>query len=171
MSKRFIAWAFFDDVQADYRPIAFNLRGKGKTLRPRSQDPGQLARLLARKSKNALGDNAAVPCSTGPKSPRALKRLENFTPSKATATPNRFGVSVEATTRSGTGDCRYHRGDAAVNQADFIRGESGLLSESELKGLMATKEEWIFFVYHKSRSLGRDILTNDIAISVKIIIR
>jgi len=160
--KAIYRMGFFDDVQAEISPdgiLTYTVKEKPYVREVRIQGNSQLSR---DKIETALGitprtilDQGKV--AEGVDKVRKLYNEQGYVSAKVD-----YALSVESNNQ-------------AVVVLDIIEGNRLLIkkisfegnktfSEGELRGLMATKEEWIFSFITNRGVLDRDILTNDMAI-------
>jgi outer membrane protein insertion porin family len=160
--KSIYRMGFFDDVQAEISPdgvLTYTVKEKPYVREVRIQGNSQLSR---DKIETALGitprtilDHGRV--AEGVDKVRKLYNEQGYVNAKVD-----YALSVESANQ-------------AVLVLDIVEGSRLLIqkisfegnrtfSDGELKGLMATKEEWIFSFITNRGVLDRDILTNDIAI-------
>jgi outer membrane protein insertion porin family len=160
--KAIYRMGFFEDVQAEISPdgvLTYTVKEKPYVREIRIQGNAQLAR---DKIETALGitprtilDRGRV--GEGVDKVRKLYNEQGYVNAKVD-----YALSVEGNNQ-------------AVLVLDIVEGTRLLIKkvsfegnrsfpEGELKGLMATKEEWIFSFITNRGVLDRDILTNDMAI-------
>ena len=160
--KAIYRMGFFDDVQAEISPdgiLTYTVKEKPYVREVKIQGNSQISR---DKIETALGitprtilDHGKV--AEGVDKVRKLYNEQGYVSAKVD-----YALSVESNNQ-------------AVVVLDIIEGNRLLIkkisfegnktfSEGELRGLMATKEEWIFSFITNRGVLDRDILTNDIAI-------
>jgi outer membrane protein insertion porin family len=160
--KAIYRMGFFDDVQAEFSPdgiLTYTVKEKPYVREVKIQGNSQISR---DKIETALGitprtilDHGKV--AEGVDKVRKLYNEQGYVSAKVD-----YALSVESNNQ-------------AVVVLDIIEGNRLLIkkisfegnktfSEGELRGLMATKEEWIFSFITNRGVLDRDILTNDIAI-------
>ena len=160
--KAIYRMGFFEDVQAEISPdgvLTYTVKEKPYVREIKIQGNAQLAR---DKIETALGvtprtilDRGRV--AEGVDKVRKLYNEQGYVNAKVD-----YALSVESSNQ-------------AVLVVDIVEGNRLLIkkvsfegnrsfSEGELKGLMATKEEWLFSFITKHGVLDRDILTNDMAI-------
>jgi outer membrane protein insertion porin family len=160
--KAIYRMGFFDDVQAEISPdgiLTYTVKEKPYVREVKIQGNSQISR---DKIETALGitprtilDQGKV--AEGVDKVRKLYNEQGYVSAKVD-----YALSVESSNQ-------------AVVELDIIEGNRLLIkkisfegnktfSEGELRGLMATKEEWIFSFITNRGVLDRDILTNDIAI-------
>jgi outer membrane protein insertion porin family len=160
--KAIYRMGFFDDVQAELSPqavLTYTVKEKPYVREIKIEGNSQLSR---DKIETALGvtprtilDRGRV--AEGVDKVRKLYNEQGYVNAKID-----YALSVESSNQ-------------AVVVLDIIEGTRLLIkkvsfegnrsfSEGELKGLMATKEEWIFSFVTNRGVLDRDILTNDLAI-------
>jgi outer membrane protein insertion porin family len=160
--KAIFRMGFFEDVKAELSQdgvLTYAVKEKPYIREVLIQGAGQVTR---EKVQSALGitprtilDRAKV--AEGIDKVRKLYNEQGYVNAAVD-----YSVSVEATNQ-------------AVVTVDIIEGNRLLVkrisfegnrafSESELKGLIATKEEWIFSFFTNRGVLDRDMLTNDMAI-------
>ena len=160
--KAIYRMGFFEDVQAEISPdgiLTYTVKEKPYVREIKVQGNSQVSR---DKIETALGvtprtilDRGRV--AEGVDKVRKLYNEQGYVNAKVD-----YALSVESSNQ-------------AVLVLDIVEGTRLLIkkisfegnrsfSEGELKGLMATKEEWIFSFVTNRGVLDRDILTNDIAI-------
>jgi outer membrane protein insertion porin family len=160
--KSIYRMGFFEDVQAEISPdgvLTYTVKEKPYVREIKIQGNAQLAR---DKIETALGvtprtilDRGRV--AEGVDKVRKLYNEQGYVNAKVD-----YALSVESSNQ-------------AVLVVDIVEGTRLLIkkvsfegnqsfSEGELKGLMATKEEWLFSFITNRGVLDRDILTNDMAI-------
>ena len=160
--KAIYRMGFFDDVQAEISPdgvLTYTVKEKPYVREVKIQGNSQIGR---DKIETALGvtprtilDQGRV--AEGVDKVRKLYNEQGYVNAKVD-----YALSVESSNQ-------------AVLVLDIVEGTRLLIkkisfegnrtfSEGELRGLMATKEEWIFSFVTNRGVLDRDILTNDIAI-------
>ena len=160
--KGIFRMGFFDDVEAQLSPeniLIYSVKEKPYVREVRIQGASQVGR---EKIEAALGvtprtvlDRSKV--AEGIEKVRKLYGEQGYGNAQVD-----YAVSVESNNQ-------------AVLVLDIVEGNRLLIkkisfegnrtfSESELKGLMATKEEWLFSFITNRGVLDRDILTNDVAI-------
>jgi outer membrane protein insertion porin family len=160
--KAIYRMGFFEDVQAEISPdgiLTYTVKEKPYVREIKIQGNAQLAR---DKIETALGvaprtilDRGRV--AEGVDKVRKLYNEQGYVNAKVD-----YALSVEGNNQ-------------AVLVVDIIEGTRLLIkkvsfegnrsfSDGELRGLMATKEEWIFSFITNRGVLDRDILTNDMAI-------
>ncbi|HVO93942.1 MAG TPA: POTRA domain-containing protein, partial [Terriglobales bacterium] len=160
--KAIYRMGFFEDVKAELSPdgvLTYAVKEKPYVREVKIQGASQVGR---EKIETALGisprsilDRAKV--AEGVDKVRKLYTEQGYINASVDS-----AVSVEANNQ-------------AVVTLDIVEGNRLLIkrvtfegnkafSESELKGLIATKEEWIFSFFTNRGVLDRDMLTNDVAI-------
>ena len=160
--KAIYRMGFFDDVQAEISPdgiLTYTVKEKPYVREVKIEGNSQISK---DKIETALGiaprtilDNTRV--SEGVDKVRKLYNEQGYVNAKVD-----YALSVESNNQ-------------AVLVLDIAEGNRLLIkkisfegnrtfSEGELRGLMATKEEWIFSFITNRGVLDRDILTNDMAI-------
>ena len=160
--KAIYRMGFFEDVQAEISPdgvLTYTVKEKPYVREVKIQGNSQIGR---DKIETALGitprtilDHGRV--TEGVDKVRKLYNEQGYVGAKVD-----YALSVESSNQ-------------AVLVLDIVEGTRLLIkkisfegnrtfSEGELRGLMATKEEWIFSFVTNRGVLDRDILTNDIAI-------
>ncbi len=160
--KAIYRMGFFEDVQAELSPdgiLTYAVKEKPYVREVKIQGAAQVTR---EKIETALGISPRsildrVKVAEGVDKVRKLYTEQGYVNAAIDS-----AVSVEANNQ-------------AVVTLDIIEGNRLLIkrvafegnktfSESELKGLIATKEEWIFSFFTNRGVLDRDMLTNDVAI-------
>ncbi|MET0643736.1 MAG: outer membrane protein assembly factor BamA [Candidatus Binatia bacterium] len=160
--KAIYRMGFFEDVQAEISPdgvLTYTVKEKPYVREVKIQGNSQIGR---DKIETALGitprtilDHGKV--TEGVDKVRKLYNEQGYVSAKVD-----YALSIESSNQ-------------AVLVLDIVEGNRLLIkkvsfegnrtfSEGELRGLMATKEEWIFSFITNRGVLDRDILTNDIAI-------
>jgi outer membrane protein insertion porin family len=160
--KAIFRMGFFDDVQAELSPdgvLTYAVKEKPYIREVKIQGAAQVGK---EKIETALGvsprtilDRAKI--SEGVEKVRKLFNDQGYVNASVD-----FAVSVEANNQ-------------AVVTLDIVEGNRLLIkrvsfdgnkafSSGELRGLIGTKEEWIFSFLTNRGVLDRDILTNDVAI-------
>jgi outer membrane protein insertion porin family len=160
--KAIYRMGFFDDVQAEISPdgiLTYTVKEKPYVREVKIEGNSQIGR---DKIETALGitprtilDHGKV--TEGVDKVRKLYNEQGYVGAKVD-----YALSVESNNQ-------------AVLVLDIVEGTRLLIkkisfegnrtfSEGELRGLMATKEEWIFSFVTNRGVLDRDILTNDMAI-------
>lgn len=160
--KAIYRMGFFEDVQAEISPdgvLTYTVKEKPYVREVKIQGNSQIGR---DKVETALGitprtilDHGKV--TEGVDKVRKLYNEQGYVSAKVD-----YALSIESSNQ-------------AVLVLDIIEGNRLLIkkvsfegnrtfSEGELRGLIATKEEWIFSFITNRGVLDRDILTNDIAI-------
>ena len=160
--KAIYRMGFFDDVQAEISPdgvLTYTVKEKPYVREVKIQGNSQIGR---DKIETALGitprtilDHGKV--TEGVDKVRKLYNEQGYVSAKVD-----YALSIESSNQ-------------AVLVLDIVEGNRLLIkkvsfegnrtfSEGELRGLIATKEEWIFSFITNRGVLDRDILTNDIAI-------
>ena len=160
--KAIYRMGFFEDVQAELSPdgiLTYAVKEKPYVREVKIQGASQVTR---EKIETALGISPRsildrVKVAEGVDKVRKLYTEQGYVNAAVDS-----AVSVEANNQ-------------AVVTLDIVEGNRLLIkrvafegnkafSESELKGLIATKEEWIFSFFTNRGVLDRDMLTNDVAI-------
>ncbi|HMF49597.1 MAG TPA: outer membrane protein assembly factor BamA [Candidatus Saccharimonadales bacterium] len=160
--KAIYRMGFFEDVQAELSPdgiLTYAVKEKPYVREVKIQGASQVTR---EKIETALGISPRsildrVKVAEGVDKVRKLYTEQGYVNAAIDS-----AVSVEANNQ-------------AVITLDIIEGNRLLIkrvafegnktfSEGELKGLIATKEEWIFSFFTNRGVLDRDMLTNDVAI-------
>ncbi len=160
--KAIYRMGFFEDVQAELSPdgiLTYAVKEKPYVREVKIQGAAQVTR---EKVETALGISPRsildrVKVAEGVEKVRKLYTEQGYVNAAIDS-----AVSLEANNQ-------------AVVTLDIIEGNRLLIkrvafegnktfSESELKGLIATKEEWIFSFFTNRGVLDRDMLTNDVAI-------
>jgi outer membrane protein insertion porin family len=160
--KAIYRMGFFEDVQAELSPdgvLTYAVKEKPYVHEVKIQGASQVTR---EKIETALGISPRsildrVKVAEGVDKVRKLYTEQGYVNAAVDS-----AVSVEANNQ-------------AVVTLDIVEGNRLLIkrvafegnkafSEGELKGLIATKEEWIFSFFTNRGVLDRDMLTNDVAI-------
>src|SRR3954471_20894885 len=160
--KAIYRMGFFDDVKAELSPegvLTYSVKEKPYVREVKIQGASQVGR---EKIETALGvaprtvlDRTKV--AEGVEKVRKLYNEQGYVNARIDS-----AVSLESNNQ-------------AVVTLDIVEGSRLLIkrisfegnrtfSDGELKGLMATKEEWLFSFINNRGVLDRDILTNDMAI-------
>ncbi len=160
--KAIFRMGFFDDVQAELSPdnvLTYAVKEKPYVREVRVQGNSQVSK---DKIETALGvaprtilDRARV--SEGVEKVRKLYTEQGYVNAAvdfAVATEANNQVSVVLDITEGT--------RLLIKRISFEGNKA--FSEAELKGLLGTKEEWIFSYFTNRGVLDRDMLANDVAI-------
>jgi len=160
--KAIFRMGFFDDVQAELSPdgvLTYAVKEKPYIREVKIQGNSQVGR---EKIETALGvpprtvlDRAKV--AEGVDKVKKLYVEQGYVNARVD-----YAVSVEANNQAVL-VLDVNEGSRLLIQKISFEGNHAF-SESDLKSLMATKEEWIFSFITKRGVLDRDILTNDMAI-------
>src|SRR2546428_6372207 len=160
--KAIFRMGFFDDVQAELSPdavLTYSVKEKPYVREVKIQGNSQLAR---DKIETALGVAQRTILDRSKVSEGVDKVKKLYVEQGYVNAAVDYAVSIEANNQ-------------AVVVLDITEGSRLLIKkisfegnrafgESELKGLMTTKEEWVFSFVTNRGVLDRDILTNDMAI-------
>jgi outer membrane protein insertion porin family len=160
--KAIFRMGFFDDVQAELSPdavLTYSVKEKPYVREVKIQGNSQLAR---DKIETALGVAQRTILDRSKVSEGVDKVKKLYVEQGYVNAAVDYAVSIEANNQ-------------AVVVLDITEGSRLLIKkisfegnrafgESDLKGLMTTKEEWVFSFVTNRGVLDRDILTNDMAI-------
>ena len=160
--KAIFRMGFFDDVQAELSPdniLTYAVKEKPYIREVRIQGHSQVSR---DKIETALGvaprtilDRSKV--SEGVEKVRKLYAEQGYVNAAVD-----FAVTAEANNQVAV-MLEISEGNRLLIKRISFEGNRAF-SESELKGLLGTKEEWIFSYFTNRGVLDRDILANDVAI-------
>ena len=160
--KSIYRMGFFDDVQAELSPdavLTYTVKEKPYVREVKIQGASQVAK---EKIETALGiaprtilDRSKI--AEGVDKVRKLYGEQGYVNVRVD-----HAVSVESNNQALI-VLDIQEGSRLLIQRISFEGNKAF-SDSELKGLMATKEEWLFSFVTNRGVLDRDILTNDIAI-------
>jgi outer membrane protein insertion porin family len=160
--KAIFRMGFFDDVEAQLSPenvLIYSVKEKPYVREVRIQGASQVGR---EKIEAALGvtprtvlDRSKV--AEGVEKVRKLYGEQGYGNAQVD-----YAVSVESNNQAVL-VLDVNEGNRLLIKRISFEGNR-TFSESELKGLMATKEEWLFSFITNRGVLDRDILTNDVAI-------
>jgi outer membrane protein insertion porin family len=160
--KAIFRMGFFDDVEAQLSPenvLIYSVKEKPYVREVRIQGASQVGR---EKIEAALGvtprtvlDRSKV--AEGIEKVRRLYGEQGYGNAQVD-----YAVSVESNNQAVL-VLDINEGNRLLIKKISFEGNR-TFSESELKGLMATKEEWLFSFITNRGVLDRDILTNDVAI-------
>lgn len=160
--KAIFRMGFFDDVQAELSPdnvLTYAVKEKPYVREVRIQGQAQVSR---DKIETALGvaprtilDRSKV--SEGIEKVRKLYTEQGYVNAAVD-----FAVSAEANNQVAV-VLEITEGNRLLIKRISFEGNRAF-SEGELKGLLGTKEEWIFSYFTNRGVLDRDILANDVAV-------
>jgi outer membrane protein insertion porin family len=160
--KSIYRMGFFEDVQAEMSPdgvLTYKVKEKPYVREIKIQGNAQLAR---EKIETALGivprtilDRSKV--VEGVDKVRKLYNEQGYVNAKVD-----YSLSVESNNQAVV-TLDVSEGNRLLIKKISFEGNR-TFGEGELKGLMATKEEWLFSFVTNRGVLDRDILTNDVAI-------
>jgi outer membrane protein insertion porin family len=160
--KAIFRMGFFDDVQAELSPdgvLTYKVKEKPYIREVKIQGNSQVSR---DKIDTALGISARTILDRG-KVAEGVEKVRKLYGEQGygNARVESF-VSVESGNQAVV-TLDIHEGTRLLIKKITFEGNKAF-SDSELAGLMATKEEWIFSFITNRGVLDRDILTNDISI-------
>lgn len=160
--KAIYRMGFFDDVRAEISPdgvLTYTVKEKPYVREVKIEGNSQISR---DKIETALGitprtilDHGRV--TEGVDKVRKLYNEQGYVNAKID-----YALSVESSNQAVLILDIVEGGRLLIKKISFEGNRT--FSEGDLKGLMATKEEWIFSFITNRGVLDRDILTNDIAI-------
>ncbi len=160
--KAIYRMGFFDDVNADLSGegvLTYTVKEKPYVKEVKIQGNSQVAR---DKIETALGVTARTVLDRSKVSEGVEKVRKLYGEQGYVNAAIDYSVSVESNNQA-TVIVDINEGKRLLIKKVSFEGNHAF-SESELKGLMATKEEWLFSFITNRGVLDRDILTNDIAI-------
>jgi outer membrane protein insertion porin family len=160
--KAIYRMGFFDDVKADLTPdgvLIYTVKEKPYVREVKIQGAAQVAK---EKIETAFGIGARtildrVKVAEGVDKVRKLYGEQGYVNAAID-----YAVSVEANNQAVI-TLDINEGNRLLIKKIMFEGNKAF-SESDLKGLIATKEEWIFSFITNRGVLDRDMLTNDVAI-------
>ena len=160
--KAIYRMGFFDDVKADLTPdgvLIYTVKEKPYIREVKIQGAAQVAK---EKIETAFGIGARtildrVKVAEGVDKVRKLYGEQGYVNAAID-----YAVSVEANNQAVI-TLDINEGNRLLIKKIMFEGNKAF-SESDLKGLIATKEEWIFSFITNRGVLDRDMLTNDVAI-------
>ncbi len=160
--KAIYRMGFFDDVTADLSPegvLTYTVKEKPYVKEVKIQGNSQVAR---DKIETALGVTARTVLDRSKVSEGVDKVRKLYGEQGYVNAAIDYSVSVESNNQA-TVIVDINEGKRLLIKKVSFEGNRAF-SESELKGLIATKEEWLFSFITNRGVLDRDILTNDMAI-------
>src|SRR6478752_1243100 len=160
--KAIYRMGFFDDVQAELSPdgvLTYAVKEKPYIREVKIQGASQVSK---EKIESAFGVGARtildrVKVAEGVDKVRKLYGEQGYVNAAID-----YAVSVEANNQAVI-TLDINEGNRLLIKKIIFEGNKAF-SESDLKGLIATKEEWIFSFITNRGVLDRDMLTNDVAI-------
>ena len=153
---------FFDDVQAELSPdnvLTYAVKEKPYIREVRIQGLSQVSK---DKVETALGVSPRTILDRSKVSEGVDKVRKLFTEQGYVNAAVDFAISPEANNQVAV-VLDIVEGNRLLIKSISFEGNKAF-SESELKDLLTTKEEWIFSYFTNRGVLDRDILTNDVAI-------
>ena len=160
--KAIFRMGFFDDVQAELSPdgvLTYAVKEKPYIREVKIQGASQVSK---EKIETALGVGARTildrtKVAEGVDKVRKLYNEQGYVNAAVD-----YSVSVESSNQAVV-TLDISEGNRLLIKRVAFEGNKAF-SESDLKGLIATKEEWIFSFITNRGVLDRDMLTNDVAI-------
>lgn len=160
--KAIYRMGFFDDVQAELSAdgvLTYNVKEKPYVREVKVQGNSQVAR---DKIETALGVGARTILDR-PKLAEGIDKVRKlYTDQGYVNASIDYAVSMESNNQAVVVVNVNEGAKLLVKKVTFEGNRA--FSDSELQGLIATKEEWIFSFITNRGVLDRDMLTNDIAI-------
>ena len=160
--KAIYRMGFFDDVQAELSAdgvLTYNVKEKPYVREVKVQGNSQVAR---DKIETALGVGARTILDR-PKLAEGVDKVRKlYTDQGYVNASIDYAVSMESNNQAVVVVNVNEGAKLLVKKVTFEGNRA--FSDSELRGLIATKEEWIFSFITNRGVLDRDMLTNDIAI-------
>jgi outer membrane protein insertion porin family len=160
--KAIYRMGFFDDVQAELSPdgvLTYAVKEKPYIREVKIQGASQVSK---EKVESAFGVGARTILDRT-KVAEGIDKLRKFYNEQGYVNAAvDYAVSVEANNQAVI-TLDVNEGSRQLIKKIAFEGNK-TFSESELKGLIATKEEWIFSFITNRGVLDRDMLTNDVAI-------
>jgi outer membrane protein insertion porin family len=160
--KAIYRMGFFDDVQAELSAdgvLTYNVKEKPYVREVKVQGNSQVAR---DKIETALGVGARAILDR-PKLAEGIDKVRKlYTDQGYVNASIDYAVSMESNNQAVVVVNVNEGAKLLVKKVTFEGNRA--FSDSELQGLIATKEEWIFSFITNRGVLDRDMLTNDIAI-------
>jgi outer membrane protein insertion porin family len=153
---------FFDDVQAELSPdnvLTYAVKEKPYIREVRIQGLSQVSK---DKVETALGVSPRTILDRSKVSEGVDKVRKLFTEQGYVNAAVDFAISPEANNQVAVVLDIVEGNRLLIKRISFEGNKA--FSESELKDLLTTKEEWIFSYFTNRGVLDRDILTNDVAI-------
>jgi outer membrane protein insertion porin family len=160
--KAIYRMGFFDDVKADLSPqgvLTYTVKEKPYIKEVKIQGNSQVAR---DKIETALGITARTVLDRSKVAEGIDKVRKLYAEQGYVNAAIDYAVSVESSNQA-TVVVDIKEGTRLLIKRISFEGNHAF-TDSDLKSLMATKEEWIFSFITNRGVLDRDILTNDIAI-------
>lgn len=160
--KAIYRMGFFDDVSADLSGegvLTYTVKEKPYVREVKIQGNSQVAR---DKIETALGVTARTVLDRSKVSEGVDKVRKLYGEQGYVNAAIDYSVAVESNNQA-TVTVDINEGSRLLIKKVSFEGNKAF-SESELKGLIATKEEWLFSFITNRGVLDRDILTNDMAI-------
>lgn len=160
--KSIYRMGFFDDVTADLSPegvLTYTVKEKPYIKEVKIQGNSQVAR---DKIETALGITARTVLDRAKVSEGVDKIRKLYGEQGYVNASIDYSVNVESNNQA-TVVVDITEGSRLLIQKVSFEGNHAF-SEGELKGLIATKEKWLFSFITNRGVLDRDVLTNDIAI-------
>jgi outer membrane protein insertion porin family len=160
--KAIFRMGFFDDVQAELSPdgvLTYAVKEKPYIREVKIQGASQVSK---EKIESAFGVGARtildrIKVAEGVDKVRKLYSEQGYVNAAVD-----FAVSVEASNQAVV-TLDINEGNRLLIKRVMFEGNK-TFTQGELKGLIATKEEWIFSFITNRGVLDRDMLTNDVAI-------
>ena len=160
--KAIYRMGFFDDVQAELSPdgvLTYAVKEKPYVREVRIQGATQVSK---DKVESAFGVSSRTILDRA-KVAEGIDKLRKFYNEQGYVNAAvDYAVSVESNNQAVI-TLDINEGNRLLIKKITFEGNKAF-SESELKGLIATKEEWIFSFITNRGVLDRDMLTNDVAI-------
>ena len=159
--KSIFRMGFFDDVQAELSAdsvLTYMVKEKPYISEVKIQGNSQVTR---EKIETALGVTPRTVLDRGKVAEGVDKVKKLYIEQGYVSATVDYAVSVESNNQAVV-MIDVNEGSRLLIKKISFEGNRAF-SESELKGIMATKEEWIFSFVTKRGVLDRDILTNDMA--------
>lgn len=160
--KSIFRMGFFDDVRAELSPdavLTYVVKEKPYVKEVKIQGNSQVAR---DKIETALGVSARTILDRGKVAQGVEKVRKLYGEQGYVNAQVESAVSVEPNNQAVVA-LDINEGSRLLIKKVTFQGNNAF-SDSELAGLMATKEEWIFSFFTKRGVLDRDILTNDVSV-------
>ena len=160
--KAIYRMGFFDDVKADLTPegvLIYTVKEKPYIREVKIQGASQVSK---EKIETALGVGARTILDRTKVAEGIDKVRKLYTEQGYVNAAIDYSVSVEANNQAVV-TVDINEGNRLLIKTIKFEGNKAF-SESDLKGLIATKEQWIFSFITNRGVLDRDMLTNDVAI-------
>lgn len=160
--KAIFRMGFFDDVRAELSPnnvLTYQVKEKPYIREVRIQGQSQVTR---EKIETALGVTARTVLDRGKVAEGVEKIRKLYGEQGYVNAVIDYAVSVEANNQAAVVVDINEGARLLIKRVSFEGNKA--FSDSDLKGLIATKEEWLFSFITNRGVLDRDVLTNDIAI-------